>query len=90
MQHSDQKLFAIGGRKLKIAEDSLNSAQRELDAGALAFAVNRLYYAAFYGVSALLLERRYSFKKHSGVRSIFHKEIIKTGLLDTKWGKCYD
>jgi hypothetical protein len=30
------------------------------------------------------------FRKHSGVRAAFHREFIKTGLLDVKWGKLYD
>lgn len=72
------------------AEESLASAQRELGAEAYSFAVNRLYYAAFYGVSAALLEHQMSFKKHSGVRATFHREFIKPGLLDVKWGKLYD
>ena len=72
------------------AEESLRSAERELDAGSLGFALNRIYYAAFYAVSAALLERRASFKKHSGVRSAFHREFIKSGLLDVEWGKFYD
>lgn len=41
-------------------------------------------------LSAALLERRLSFKKHSGVRANFHKEFIKKGLLEVKWGKFYD
>lgn len=72
------------------AEESLGSASRELQAEAYAFAVNRLYYAAFYAVSAALLERQLTFKKHSGVRATFHREIIKPGLLDSTWGKLYD
>lgn len=72
------------------AEESIAAALRELDAGALAFAMNRVYYAAFYAVSAALLDRSLSFKKHSGVRSTFHREFIKTGFLDTEWGKFYD
>ena len=72
------------------SEDSLASARRELEAQAYDFAVNRLYYAAFYAVSAALLERQLSFKKHTGVRATFHREFIKTGLLDVKWGKLYD
>lgn len=72
------------------AEESLASAQRETVAGAYTFAVNRLYYAAFYAVSAALLERQRSFRKHSGVRAAFHREFIKTGLLDVEWGKLYD
>lgn len=72
------------------AEESLASAQRELEAEAYTFAVNRLYYAAFYAVSAALLERQLSFKKHSGVRTAFHREFIKTGLVEVEWGKFYD
>ena len=72
------------------AEESLASARRELVAGSNLFAVNRLYYAAFYGVSAVLLDRQLSFKKHSGVRAAFHREFIKTGWLDAEWGKFYD
>ena len=72
------------------ALDSLASARRECEAGSYAYAMNRLYYAAFYGVSAVLLERRQSFRKHSGVRAAFHRQFIKTGLLDTKWGRVYD
>jgi len=72
------------------AEESLASAQREFVAGAHTFAVNRLYYAAFYGVCAALLERWQSFRKHSGVRAAFHREFIRTGLLDVQWGKLYD
>ncbi len=72
------------------SEDSLASARRELEAQSYDFAVNRLYYATFYAVSAALLERQLSFKKHTGVRATFHREFIKTGLLDVKWGKLYD
>lgn len=54
------------------AEESLASAQRGFAAGAYTFAVNRLYYAAFCGVRAALLERRQSFRKHSGVRTALH------------------
>lgn len=72
------------------ALDSLASARREFEAGSYAFAMNRLYYAAFYGVSAVLFERQQSFRKHSGVRAAFHRQFIKTGLLDMKWGRVYD
>lgn len=72
------------------AEESVKSAKRECEAGFLSFAINRLYYAAFYGVSAALLDRKISFKKHSGVRAAFHQKFIKPGLLDIKWGRFYD
>jgi len=72
------------------ARDSLASARREFEAGSYSYAMNRLYYAAFYGACAALLERQQSFRKHSGVRAAFHRQFIKTGLLDMKWGRLYD
>ena len=72
------------------AQGSLACARRELEAGACDFAVNRLYYAVFYGVSAALLERELHFRRHSGVRAAFHRQLVKTGLLDVEWGRFYD
>ena len=73
-----------------MAEQSLDSARREFDAQAFVFAVNRLYYTAFYAVSALLLDRGLNFKKHSGVRACFHRELVKTGQVEVEWGRFYD
>jgi len=73
-----------------MALDSMASARREFEAGSYAFAMNRLYYAAFYAVCAVLLRRQQSFRKHSGVRAAFHRQFIKTGVLDAKWGRLYD
>jgi len=72
------------------AEECLASAGRESQAGSLSFAMNRLYYAAFYAVSALLMDNDLSFKKHSGVRAAFHQHFIKKEALDRKWGRLYD
>jgi uncharacterized protein (UPF0332 family) len=72
------------------AEESLASAKRELEAESYSITMNRLYYAAFYGVCAALFERGLSFRKHSGVRSAFHREFIRTALLEVKYGKFYD
>ena len=72
------------------AKESFSSTQRELETDSLSFAMNRIYYAAFYSVSAALMDRKISFKKHSAVHSAFHREIIKSRLLDIQWGKFYD
>lgn len=41
--------------------------------------INRLYYACFYAVSALLMKNGLSSSKHSGVRSLFNFNFVKTG-----------
>jgi uncharacterized protein (UPF0332 family) len=72
------------------AHESLDAARRELAAGAHAFAVNRAYYALFYAVSALLLQEGHRFRKHSGVRAAFNREIIRTGRIGRKFGDLYN
>jgi len=72
------------------AKEAINSAGIELEAGHLSFSANRLYYACFYSVSALLLSKNLKFKKHSGVRAAFHKYVVKTNLIDKEYGKLYD
>lgn len=43
--------------------------------------MNRIYYAMFYAVNALLIAKGFSASKHSGVRALFNKEIVNKGLI---------
>ena len=43
--------------------------------------VNRLYYACFYAVSALLAKYDLSSSKHSGLRSFFNRHFVKNGII---------
>ena len=88
--NKDERRFELVRYWWSKAEESLESAKREYQAGSYNFTMNRLYYASFYGVCAALFERGLSFRKHSGVRSAFHKEFIKTKQLDVNYGKLYD
>ncbi len=72
------------------ARRSLKTAERESALGNLDFAANRIYYAAFYAVTAALMHKGLKFKKHSAVRAAFHKEFIKSEILPKKYGFLYD
>jgi len=72
------------------AMDSLDSAYDDLKANRLSFSVNRIYYACFYTVSAVLLKKGFRFKKHSGVRAAFHKHLVKTEIVSREHGQFYD
>lgn len=76
--------------RLERARESLEEAKLLLDRGYGNTFVNRLYYACFYAVSALLLTRGLSSAKHSGIRSLFHQNIVKSGLVDLESGQLYD
>ena len=51
--------------------------------------VNRLYYACFYAVIALLLENNIETQSHDGTRTQFGLHFVKRGLIDKKYGKLY-
>lgn len=74
---------------LEKAEEALASAELELNAGHANFAVNRLYYACFYAVTALLLRDGKQFARHSAVKSEFSRAYVKPGTVDAKWSKFY-
>jgi uncharacterized protein (UPF0332 family) len=74
---------------LEKAGEALASAELELNAGHTNFAVNRLYYACFYAVTALLLRDGKQFARHSAVKSEFGRTYIKPGRVDVKWNKFY-
>lgn len=75
---------------LEKAQASLESARREYAQGRLDFSANRLYYAAFYAVSAVLAARGKNYSKHGAVRAAFHRDLVKAGVMDVKFGKLYD
>ncbi len=52
-------------------------------------AINRLYYACFYAVTALLIENNIKTNTHSGVRQMFSLHFIKNGLIDSNLGRFY-
>ncbi|MEM7514263.1 MAG: HEPN domain-containing protein [Bacteroidota bacterium] len=52
-------------------------------------AINRLYYAAYYAVSALLVHSQIPTKTHSGVKTQFFLHFIKSQKLEYTFAKTY-
>lgn len=50
---------------------------------------NRLYYAAYNAVSALLISYGYSAQSHSGVIHLFGLHFVKAGVFPREIGKLY-
>lgn len=76
--------------RLGRAHGSLEEARILLERGYANTFVNRLYYACFYAVSSLLLTKGLSSARHSGVRSLFHQNFVKEGIVNKKHGQLYD
>ena len=52
--------------------------------------VNRLYYACYYAVSALLLQKGLFSSKHTGIRSMFNLHFVKTGIVPKDYAKTFN
>lgn len=50
-------------------------------------AINRMYYACFYAVSALLARDKMDVWRNSGVRQKFGENYVKNGLIDRDLAK---
>jgi uncharacterized protein (UPF0332 family) len=60
--------------RLQRAQEALDEAVLLHEKGHLNACINRLHYACFYAVSALLLMEEKSSSKHSGVRALWRQE----------------
>jgi uncharacterized protein (UPF0332 family) len=76
--------------RLKRARETIEEDALLLDAGHVNACVNRLYYACFYAVSALLLTRNISTSKHSHVRALLHHDYIKSNQVSKEMGDHFD
>ncbi len=75
--------------RMERALETLQDARLMLENGRLHSAANRIYYACFYAVVALLLAKGLSSPKHSGVLALFNRHFIKEGIVPVEMGKFY-
>lgn len=52
-------------------------------------AINRLYYAAYYAVIALLLKYNLKPTTHNGAKTVFSEHFIKKEIIPKEFGKLY-
>ncbi len=75
--------------RLQRAEESYNDALILAENESWNAVINRLYYACFYAVIALLLKKGIETQTHDGSRTQFGLQYVKTGLIDKRFGKIY-
>jgi len=70
--------------------ESVEAAKLMLENNMLTSAMNRIYYAMFYAVQALLITKSVSFSKHGQVKGFFNKEFVHKGTIPVRFGKVYN
>lgn len=63
--------------------------EKHIENGFWNTSVNRMYYACFYAVGALLVKKGIDTSSHSVTRLQFGQLFIKTGLIDREMSKIY-
>jgi uncharacterized protein (UPF0332 family) len=76
--------------RLARAQETLEDARILARTGRWNACVNRLYYACFYGVPALLVRDGLSSSKHAGVPSLFNRQYVKTGKIPKDLARIYN
>ena len=75
--------------RISRAKDTLDDAQILADNERWNSAINRLYYAAYYAVMALLIDSDLKPTTRNGAKSNFSEYFIKTEKIETELGRIY-
>lgn len=83
----DNRLNDLSRYRLQKARDELESSEIMLQNTTFSQSINRSYYAIFHATRSLLALDKFDARKHSGVIAYFNRHYIKTGKIETKFGK---
>lgn len=86
---SDEKQALIKYR-LECADEMVSDARSLIEEERWKSAVNRLYYAIFQAVSALMIQEGIRIKSHLGAKAMLELHFIKTNRIEKKWSKFYN
>lgn len=89
MNLSDEERYAVVIYRIQKANSALKEAEGNLQMDFWTVVANRLYYACYYAVSALLIKNGFTAQTHAGVIRLFGLHFITTGLVDKKYSKLY-
>lgn len=87
---SDEDRREVVIYRLEKAERTYNEAVTNIQHGFAEIVANRLYYAAYYAVTAFLIANGITVRTHSGVRTMFGLHLIKTNLIDSKFSAIFN
>lgn len=89
MSLSPEEIKAIIEYRLEKSAQALKEANDNANLENWSLVVNRLYYAVFYIVLALLIKNNNMAKSHNGTYQLFNKDYILTGKLSKVEGRIY-
>lgn len=86
---NDTDRAALVQYRLERAHETLDDAKVLFNNERYIAAANRLYYASFYAVEAILLNAKIQPGTHAGVKRMFGLHFISKGVFNEQWGKWF-
>ena len=86
---TEEMMAALVSYRLERAKDTVQEALDMLEKDHYNAAINRLYYACYYAVSALLLRNNIQAHTHSGMKQMFGMSFIVNGKLPRNYNITY-
>lgn len=90
MSLSSEERNTIVALELKKAREAYEDIGILIAANRMNGAANRMYYAVFHAVCALLINDGHHVNTHKGSHAIFSQHYIKTGILPREYGQLYN
>lgn len=90
MSLSQEERAAIVSYRLEKAARTFEQAKSNVPLQYWELIANRMYYAAYYAVSALLIAYGYTAKSHETIVRFFGLHFVKTGLFPAEQGRLYN
>ena len=87
---SEENRRDVVNYRIERAYIALEQAKKNLEINCLEVTANRLYYAAYYAASALLIAYGIRTKSHEGNISQFGQHFVMTGIFSTDIGRFYN
>lgn len=86
---ADDGRMAVVAYRMENARRTLDEVTSHIKQGFYNTAMNRMYYACYYAVSALLVDRGIEAKTHAGVRQMLGMHFVRTGMFPIPLSKFY-
>ncbi len=90
MSLSNEERNILVALELKKARETYGEIEVLVGANRLNGAANRMYYAVFHAVCALLISDGIQVNTHRGSHALFSQHYIKTGILPREYGHLYN
>lgn len=86
---TDEDRIEVVKLRIENARDTMKEAKLLIDNSFWNAAINRMYYACYYAVTALLIHNGIEAQTHAGVRQMLGLHFVRTGKLTVKLSNYY-